>query len=69
MGALRESAAGRGTLDPAIGRAAQEAVAVAFHVDFGVCAGLMLISVLVAASLRDLPLRTISAGSAQPVGH
>jgi EmrB/QacA subfamily drug resistance transporter len=69
MGALRESAAGRGAFDEATRSMAQKAVMAAFHFDFGVCAGLMMIAVLAAASLRDIPLRTISASSAQPVGH
>jgi EmrB/QacA subfamily drug resistance transporter len=69
MGALRGGIAGRSVLDEPTRQIAQKAVLAAFHFDFGVCAALMLIAVLAAASLRDIPLRTVSASSAQPVGH
>jgi MFS family permease len=69
MGALRESSASHLALDEQTRQIAHNAVVAAFHFDFGVCAALMVIAVLAAASLRDLPLRTISASSAQPVGH
>jgi EmrB/QacA subfamily drug resistance transporter len=69
MGALRDSAAGHGTLDLATRMVAQKAVLAAFHFDFAACAALTLIAVAAAASLRDIPLRTISASSAQSVGH
>jgi EmrB/QacA subfamily drug resistance transporter len=69
MGALRDSAAGGTGLSEATRLVAQKAVLAAFHIDFGVCAALMVIAVIAASSLRDLPLRTISASSAQSVGH
>ena len=69
MGLLRESAAGRGGLDEATRRAAQDAVLSAFHFDFAVCAGLLVLAVLVGATMRDLPLRTVSASSASSIGH
>jgi len=69
MGLLRQSAAGHGGLDPATQQAARDAVVSAFHLDFGICAGLMVLALLVSLSVRDIPLRTVAAGTAATVGH
>ena len=56
-------------LGPAAQVMGQDALGAGFQLAFGVVAGLSLVSLLVAAGLRDLPLRAHAASEPDALGH